>query len=231
MPKILIKEILQDANYSVSENRGISLLKDKDLSVFCPGISTCGLAEIRMALENPARRIIATTIDREGYAATAKLIKQFDLANRITLKIEDLRSDFHLSDGSLDFIYARLVLHYLTDDELNVVLKKFYSSLQRGGRLFVVVRSEKDWETKLNGATFDQETGMTTYPLLDSNMKNTGQLLKRRFHTSSSLKNFLHAAGFRVTHIMEYEEQLYHDYLRTIKSPKLNSVLEALAEK
>lgn len=45
---------------SISENNGIATLNDSDLEIYSVGISTGGIAEIRMAELNPQRRVIAT---------------------------------------------------------------------------------------------------------------------------------------------------------------------------
>lgn len=52
-------EILKElgAKPSTSEERGLTLLRNTDLMVFSPGISTAGFAEIRMAKANSDRKI------------------------------------------------------------------------------------------------------------------------------------------------------------------------------
>lgn len=220
-----------DATFSKSEKRGLSLLGPKDLRLFCPGISTCGVAEIRMALGNPSREIIATTIDGQGYSETKNVIERAGLSRQITVKLEDLREPFPYMADYFDFIYARLVLHYLTNKELKFVLGEFYRVLKNGGRIFIVVRSVNDWETRLGGATSNERTGMTTYPLLDTKMKPTGETRTRHFHSMDSISAFLKVAGFKIKTTKEYQEQLFQDYMRTSKTPQLSSLIEILAVK
>lgn len=45
------------------------------------------------------------------------------------------------SSGEFDFVYARLVLHYLTQQQLSKSLMDLQWVLRKGGRIFVVVRS------------------------------------------------------------------------------------------
>jgi hypothetical protein len=51
---------------SRSEDAGIALLTDNDRTIYSVGISTGGVAEMRMAELNRERHIIATTVDEKG---------------------------------------------------------------------------------------------------------------------------------------------------------------------
>ncbi len=127
------------AKFSPSEKKGVSLLEDTDVLVFCPGISTCGFAEIKMALQNKNRQIIATTLDTKGFEKTKKIIEQQGLSDQIRVKIEDVTKPMAYNDNYFDFIYARLILHYLTKQELDRTLTEFYRVLKPNGRVFIVV--------------------------------------------------------------------------------------------
>ncbi|MCK5474260.1 MAG: class I SAM-dependent methyltransferase [Candidatus Aenigmarchaeota archaeon] len=218
------------AKFSPSEKRGIGLIKDTDLLIFCPGISTCGFAEIKMALQNKKRQIIATTIDTEGFKKTKKITKQLNLSNRITVKNEDVAQPMPYHDKCFDFIYARLILHYLSKQELDKTLKEFYRILKPGGRVFIVVR-KKDWEANTPNIEYNANTKMITYQLFDSNMKLTPKKVSRYLHTNDSISNHIKTAGFGIKYIKEYKEQLFRDYLRTSPAPKLSSVIELLVSK
>ncbi len=61
-----------DIKASPSEDNGIAVLTDNDLEVLSVGISTGGVAEIRMAEKNPKRHVVATTIDEEGVSFAQK---------------------------------------------------------------------------------------------------------------------------------------------------------------
>lgn len=218
------------AKFSPSEKKGVSLLKDSDKLVFCPGISTCGFAEIKMALQNKKRQIIATTIDTKGFEKTKKIIEQQGLSNNIHVKIEDVTKPMPYADKYFDFIYARLILHYLTKQELDKTLQEFHRILKPNGRVFIVVR-KKDWEANTLNSEYDDYSKMITYPLLDSDMKLTQMKVSRYLHTKDSISNHLKTAGFSIEYIREYKEQLFRDYLRTSPTPKLSSVIELLANK
>ena len=68
---------------SISENNGLSLLTDQDKQVYSVGISTGGIAEIRMAQALANRHIVATTIDLEGASFAQTQIDQLELSDRV----------------------------------------------------------------------------------------------------------------------------------------------------
>lgn len=217
------------AKPSESEEHGLALLEDSDLSIFSPGISTAGFAEIRMARGNPRRRIIATTIDQKGLQFAEEIITGVGLQNQIETKLEDVRYGEY-PPGSFDFIYARLVLHYLSSQDLDKVLAKFSSFLKPTGRLFVVVRSEKNIDRSDNNVAFDPDTHFTTYPNYDEE-RNIKKMSIRYFHTPESMTEHMKKSGFRISNLQEYEEQLYKDFMRREISPNKDHVIEIVASK
>ena len=153
------------------------------------------------------------------------------LADQIDVRIEDVRKPMTYPDDHFDFIYARLILHYLSEDELDKTLDEFYRILKPRGSIFIVVRATDDWEAKLKGSTYDARTRMTTYPVYDSEGRNTGKTVSRYFHTVESISVHLKSAGFRVEYAKKYKEQLYHDYMRTSPVIRKASVIEILVKK
>ncbi len=218
------------AKPSPSEESGLSLVRDEDKTIFSPGISTGGFAEIRMVREHPARKVIATTIDKEGLAFAEDIIKSLGFQNQVETRLEDLTGEWKYPANYFDFIYARLVLHYLPVRDLEVVLENFAKSLKPEGRIFVVVRSVKNINANDPYVRFDPDTKMTTYPHYDS----SGALLStnvRYFHTPESIQTHLEKAGLKVGAIKEYQEQLYRDFMRRDMSPHKDHVIELVATK
>lgn len=209
-----LKEI--GARPSISEEHGLELISPLDLSVFCPGISTGGIAEIRMASSSPDRRVVTTTIDPKGYEFALANVDELGLGEQIEIKLEDLTKEFPYDTDSFDFIYARLVLHYLSCQDLEAVLSRFRQALKPGGRLFVVVRSKKNVEGR--DLPYDPETRLTTEPWGT-----------RYFHTPESITGHLIEAGFGVVAVDEYQEQLYTDFMRIKIAPVKDHVIEVLA--
>ena len=146
---------------SISEEHGINLIKEKDRNILSIGISTAGSAEIEMARRNPNSHIIATTIDARGLEFTKKIIVQEGLEDRIELRIEDISEKLPYTNNYFDFIYARLVLHYLNNMQLEKALSEIYRVIKENGKFFIAVRSLEEWEAKLEGSTFDEKTGFT----------------------------------------------------------------------
>lgn len=237
--KVTEQENILDINYkeeerfkpSKSEENGINLITANDLNILSIGISTAGSAEIKMAEKNHNSHIIATTIDKEGLNYTKNIIEQYGLSDRIEIKLEDVSEKMPYNDEFFDFIYARLVLHYLDNENLRNALKEIKRVMKKHGRLYIVVRSRDEWEAKLEGATYDENTGITKYPQYDTLGTDKVEYLYRRLHTVDSLSSFLVEEGFDIKYIKEYKEQSYKDYKRTEKVKYPNSLIECLCEK
>jgi ubiquinone/menaquinone biosynthesis C-methylase UbiE len=215
---------------SPSENHGIAALTDTDLAVYSVGISTGGVAEIRMAEANPLRHIISTTIDPEGVEFAKKYIAEKQLEDQIEVKLEDVAEPLSYPDDSFDYIYARLVLHYLPKAMLPTALAGLHRILKPNGSLYVVVRSTECPDAKRPQAHFDPVTGLTTCTVTDD---KTGKVYtySRYFHTEESIRNYVSQAGFTVSYTKAYDEQLYADFMRTKLSPHTDNVIELFATK
>ncbi len=209
---------------SISENNGLVAITDRDIQVYSVGISTGGVAEMRMAMASHRRHIIATTIDPEGVKYAQQQILEAGLSGRIDVKLEDVAAPLPYASGCFDFIYARLVLHYLPQKSLIQALAELYRVLKTDGRLFAVVRSEECFEARDKDAAFDPETGMTTY-------SSNGQSYSRYFHSGDSIQSFLESSGFHIKHVKAYHEQLCVDFQRTQLSGQVDALIEVIAIK
>ena len=216
----MIIDMKKQAYPSISEDNGIAALTDRDQCVYSVGISTGGVAEMRMAALSPTRHIIATTLDHEG----AKYAQRQCSSAQIEIKVEDVAAPLPYPNEYFDFVYARLVLHYLPRNSLVRALAELYRVLKTSGKLFVVVRSADCLEAKDKSSIFDPHTGMTTYI-------SNGNSYSRYFHTEESIQSFLISSGFRIERINTYEEQLCVDFHRTQLSPQTDVLIEVLASK
>lgn len=225
-------EILKDlgSKPSISEERGLAQIKETDLMIFSPGISTAGFAEIRMAKQNPNRKIIATTIDKEGLNFARNVINQMGLDKQIETREENITSEWNYPENYFDFIYARLILHYLSAQELDKVLSGFKKSLKPGGRTFIVLRSEKSINPNDPNHSYDPITKFTRESFLGKNEEIVGTGL-RYFHTKETISNHLQKAGLQIDSIEQYPEILYKDFLRKEISKTPNDVIEAVGSK
>lgn len=216
---------------SISEERGLSQIKNEDLMVFSPGVSTGGFAEIRMAKQNKNRKIIATTIDKEGLVFAKDTISKTDLGDQIEIRDEDLRSGWNYPDNYFDFIYARLVLHYLSAQDLDKVLARFYKSLKPEGRIFVVVvGSLKKLDSDNSNSLYDPETKFTKVIYKNSEGLVVGNGF-RYYHTPDTISEHLTRAGLHIDNITEYKEKLYKDFMRREMSSKESGLIEVVASK
>lgn len=212
---------MQDKFESHSEKRGLQFLSPTDQRVYCVGISTGGSAEIKMACTDAKRQIIATTIDPQGAVHAKQRIAELGLSNQIEVKIEDVSQPLPYDDGFFDYIYARLVLHYLPKNALMSGLQELNRTLRANGRMFVVVRSVNCPEAQDKTAKLDLATGLTTY-------FSGGKPYSRYFHSQESITHYLTIAGFTIEHVEEYQEQLCVDFHRTQLSNHVDTLIEVL---
>lgn len=214
--------------FSESENHGIDLLTEDDLSVYSVGISTGGAAEIRMA-EHPKRTIVATTIDQAGLDYARGKIVGEGLSDRIELRLEDVSELLPYEQGYFDFIYARLVLHYLPKNSLEFALSGLHRILKTDGKLFIVVRSDTCAHATMADSTYDPVTGLTEYT--ETGLDGSALRLKRHFFSIAQLEGVVQKAGFSVEYTTRFDEQLYKDFSRTTLDTRTDNLIELLAIK
>lgn len=215
---------------SLSEDHGIEALSSTDLHVLSVGISTGGIAEMRMALGNPDRHITATTIDADGLEFARTIIEQNKLGGQIDTILEDVTEPLPYLDDSLDFIYARLVLHYLPKKSLVKTLGELRRIVKPRGRIFAVVRSTESHDMRRPGVVTDPETMLTTYTYIDP---STGRprTCNRYFHTEESIQGYFEDAGFRTDYVDSYQEQIYTDFMRNQLASEPDRIIELMATK
>ncbi len=214
---------------SKSEKRFLKLL-DKDVeNILSIGISTGGSAEINMAKVCPKAQIVATTIDEKGLLFTKEQLEKYEENSRITAKIEDVSKKMPYKGNAFDVVYARLVLHYLTKGQLECALKEIHRILKPNGIFYIVARSKSEWELSKPEfiISYDKETNITTY----YEQWEKKIIRKRQFFTEDELKEILSSHGFKIESCKSYNEYLYTDYQRTIKSKKPNFLTEVVARK
>lgn len=218
-----------DFKYSKSERRGLKLLTSSMKNILSIGISTGGSAEIKMAKKCPNAKIIATTIDEKGLEFSLEKIEEYK--EQIEVKLEDISKPMKYKDNTFDFIYARLVLHYLNKEELNNALKEIYRVLKPNGIFFIVARNKKEWEIskKEYVIEYDDKTNITTYYTQWKKEK----IEKRQFLSEEEIIEVLFKHKFKIKRKKSYKERLYTDYKRTRKnrSKKPNSLTEVVAYK
>jgi cyclopropane fatty-acyl-phospholipid synthase-like methyltransferase len=211
--------------FSKSEAAGLHLITPGMQRIYSVGVSTGGIAEIRMAQLCPQASIIATTIDEKGAKFSQGIIAEAGLSERITIRLEDISQPLSYETASFDYVYARLVLHYLPKQALQLALSELYRVLKPGGKFFVVVRSTKCPDARSAGAKYDSKTGLTEY------INSDGKASFRHFHTQDSIREALEGARFTVQSIDQYDEQLFIDYERQRVAPHTDNVLEVMAQK
>jgi len=213
---------------SKSEKNGLSLLRKTDRKILSVGISTAGLGEIKMFLKNPERKIIATTIDQGGVKKAKENVKKAGLAGKIEVKLEDVSKPMPYTDDYFNFVYARLVLHYLPKQDLDNALKEIYRVLKPGGHVFIVVKSTDNTDIKIKN--YDKNSRITTYKELAGG-KPVGKTKMRYFHSKETITKHLIDAGFKVMHLKKYKERLCPGFNREELSKHVSHLIEIFIEK
>lgn len=224
MYNLLLRKSVKVNLDSISERNGINFLSPTDKRVYSVGISTGGLAEIKMAQPVRDRHIIATTVHLTGAEYAKQFIRESGLSDQIEIKIEDVSQPLPYPNCHFDYIYARLVLHYLAKDALISALAELYRVLRAEGKIFIVVRSVDCLEASDKAARFDALTALTTY-------SSEGKSYSRYFHSQESIKEHLSLAGFTIKGMDAYQEQLCVDFERTKPSSQIDSLIEVIAVK
>ncbi len=216
------------SNFSRSEKSGLDNMAQSTLKVYSVGISTGGIAEIHMARMSPKRHIDASTIDIEGANFARTFINEEGLENQIKVKLEDVSKPLKYPNNYFDYIYARLVLHYLPKQKLDSTLKELRRILKPNAKIFVVVRSDKCPDALRTDSIYNPKTGLTTYTKVVRIGKATRE--SRYFHSKESIRIHMKNSGFKVEYVRSYNEQLYADFMRTKVSPHKDNLIEVLAE-
>ena len=212
---------------SRSEQDGLDTLSPTDLNILSVGISTGGKAEIKMLNMEPKRQVTATTLDENGLEMLRKQVEGTAITGRLDLRIEDISSDsLPYADTEFDFVYARLVLHYLSAQDLQIALRNIHRILKEGGRVFIVVRSKDTQElTKSNIIRYDKQTCLTTY------RAPSGRSAVRYFHTIESISAAVKKAGFTPQSVGQFDEDLSPGFNRDTGQWIPNNVIELVATK
>lgn len=206
-----------------SELHGLQAIPIDAMHVYSVGVNATGAAEIRLAEQNPCRTVIATTLDRHAVAGVETRARASNVANQITVKIEDVSRPLPYEDATFGFIYARLVLHYLSKQRLALALNSLHRVLQPGGQLYVVVRSQECPDYTDPAARHDSATGLSA---LRHNANDS-----RFYHTQETISGHLARAGLSITHIAQYDERLYTDLDCTRLAPYIDNVIEVHASR
>ena len=210
---------------SKTEDYGIKLIPYNTKYMLSIGISTSGSAEIRMAKKYGSAKIIATTLDKNGMNFAKKVISKYGVSSQVKVKLEDVRDEMIYPDECFDLVYARLVLHYLSKQELDKALDEIYRVLRPGGLFYLVMHDKSDRTIMKNFRSYDPETNLTTY------ISANGQLAQRQFFKADELEDLLTDKDFKLASIKHWREKLYVDFERTKEHKKKSKLISIVAFK
>ncbi|GAA5041457.1 SAM-dependent methyltransferase [Thermocatellispora tengchongensis] len=94
----------------------------------------------------------AVFLHGQGHAVTATDFSQYAIDENVRFhgdsgvefRIQDLRTPFGFADGAFDAVYARLSLHYFSDEVTRAVFREIHRVLRPGGLLLFTCRSTDD---------------------------------------------------------------------------------------
>ena len=188
---------------SISEQRFLESCNDDYLTVLSIWISTWWFWEAILALDNPKRNIVATTIDERWMEYSQEFFEKIWVSHQIKTKLEDVSKKSNYDDNFFDTVYARLVLHYLSEQKLQVALSELYRVMKKNAKIHIVVRSKNDLLTdEYRKYEYDNISKYTTTLYLDKTWEVTGSS-KRFFHTRETISRYINEAWFEISSIEE----------------------------
>lgn len=147
--------------------------------------------------------------DEQGGALTAvdisdEMVKHLSEKTKAQVINSDIK-DIDFPNESFDAVYARLSLHYFSDEDTNIIFDKIFEMLKPKGLLFVQCKSINDWEYG-KGEKIDQDT-----------FKH-GHI--RHFFSEDYMRNKVHKFNIDEFH----HENFHHD-------GKINHIISVVASK
>ncbi|MCM2326115.1 MAG: class I SAM-dependent methyltransferase [Candidatus Woesearchaeota archaeon] len=102
----------------------------------------CGKGADAVFFHNKGYNVIALDFSNEAIKQFNEAQKRYDIF--VTSMVKDVSEPLGYEDGSFEFIYTRLGLHYFTDKELKKVFKEMTRVLKNDGLLMFQVKSVND---------------------------------------------------------------------------------------
>ena len=242
-----------------SVKKVFEVMSDKDKDVLSIGMSTGGETEMLFARLNPDRHVVATTIDSKGLELTREKIQRAGLSDRVKAIRQNVRNKMRYADNSFDFVYARLVLHYLDREGLKKALEEIRRVLKPGGKVYIVAKTGVDDEELLWASQhpdfgenperrpqYNPVTGMTRYGTPrefyphdfvepeGSRIPEDDEWLYayRQFLPPDILTGYLKDADFEVySPPFTFKEQVGVDYARSALVPAKSALVSMTAVK
>jgi len=84
--------------FSRSEDAGVEQMPADAKNIYSVGISTGGVAEMRMAQKLSGAHIVATTVDEKGVKFAQQRISEANLSDQIEAKLEDVAKPLAYTD-------------------------------------------------------------------------------------------------------------------------------------
>ncbi|HAZ11122.1 MAG TPA: hypothetical protein DCY56_08520, partial [Candidatus Omnitrophica bacterium] len=182
--------------------------------------------EVKFALEVPGLSIIALDKNADLMTQAKANAQKAGVTAQFDFKEKDFIQGLDLADNSVKAIYARLSLHGLSRQELERVFTEMYRVLTPGGKIFIVVKSDKGFSGRYRGASYDKATGLWTY------VNELGERLSRQsFENDANLKSYAQDIGLEQINVMAHKEIVHLDSARTALDDQSTELLTLTASK
>lgn len=101
----------------------------------------CGAGNDAVFLAQNGQRVVATDFAQATVDENKKIHTETD---NLEFRVLDIKALDTLEDSSFDTIYARLSLHYFTDEETRKIFETIYRKLRPNGKIIFICKSTED---------------------------------------------------------------------------------------
>lgn len=101
----------------------------------------CGIGNDSIAFAKAGHKILATDFSD---VAISRNLKQFREVSGLTFKVLDINERTSFNNDEFDIVYARLSLHYFTNEETRSIFDEIHRMLKPNGLLCFVCKSISD---------------------------------------------------------------------------------------
>lgn len=140
-------------------------------------------------------KVIATDFSEIAVKHINRKASEAGLTDKLIAELQDMSEPFNFKGESFDVVYSHFSLYYFDDEERGKIIKEIQRVLKRDGKIFIAVRSTKDWK-------YGKGVPLGKDLVLDH------RGLKRRFFSEESLRP-LFEKKFKILKITEKKIERY----------------------
>jgi 2-polyprenyl-3-methyl-5-hydroxy-6-metoxy-1,4-benzoquinol methylase len=139
--------------------------------------------------------------DVEAVDLSDQIISAANDGGKIIFLKSDVRN-FDIKEKTYDFIHSRNMLHFLSKDDMSLVISRMYSGLKTGGVMWFNVSGDQDgWKDKSKHVTFLTEEELCNYvesPIKESSPFHSKTTWLGSGTTMKGVRKFIHTISYIV---------------------------------